>query len=361
MRGLTRGTCHVVFGRTLLTKATAGEIEQRVASVRRAGRHLLSENGFLRMLGLARVPETSDLGRQSVIDQSRLAAHDFDILSLFDAFEHDREPYSFRDLILAKKYAGLVAGGANWAAIARSVHRSGPVASLTAKSLHVEGFNSIYARHEEGYCELNGQLLFDLGAQDDAALDEIFAEAEAAEEAGRHDLAAELYGRCLAIDPANSIAAFNRANCLRALQRGVEAAHEYARALKLDGELVEAWFNLAGLIDGAWAPRFRQTASAQGDRTRRQLRGRDLQPGQTGIRRWRPGRGAPLVVSLPGTRQHVGVGAHGGSGRSFRGPPVQAEVGRLDAAELAAGRPGTCDDDASPGARCGRTDGYRLP
>ena len=46
--------------------------------------------------------------------------------ALFDAFEHDAEPYSFRDLILARKYAGLMAGGAAWGAIARSVHRSGP-------------------------------------------------------------------------------------------------------------------------------------------------------------------------------------------------------------------------------------------
>ena len=34
-----------------------------------------------------------------------------DLLSLFDAFEHDAEPYSFRDLILARKYAALLAGG----------------------------------------------------------------------------------------------------------------------------------------------------------------------------------------------------------------------------------------------------------
>jgi tetratricopeptide (TPR) repeat protein len=257
-RGVTRRTSHVVFGRTLLTKAglaKAGdaEIARRVAAERAAGRVLISENKFLRLLGLMKAPEASALSRQSLIDQSRLAAADLDFLSLFDAFEHDGEPYSFRDLILARKYAGLVAGGASWGAIARSVHRSGPVASLTAKSLNVGSqhgrSDAIYL--EGGQSELDGQLLFDLGAADDDTLEELFAEAEAAEEQGDQEQAAALYQRCLAIDPSDAIAAFNRANCLRASGHAAEAAHDYARAIKLDPAFVEAWFNLAGLMSEA--------------------------------------------------------------------------------------------------------------
>ncbi|QKC95853.1 tetratricopeptide repeat protein [Mesorhizobium sp. NZP2298] len=256
-RGITRRTTHVVFGRTLLAKAgltkngDAG-IGRRVAAERAAGRVLISENGFLRLLGLMKAPEVSSLSRQSLIDQSRLSGADLDLLSLFDAFEHDCEPYSFRDLILARKYAGLVAGGASWGAIARSVHRSGPVASLTAKSLAVGSQHgrpdAIYL--EGGQSELDGQLLFDLGsaAQGDDTLEELFAEAEAAEEGGDHEGAAALYQRCLAIDPTDAIAAFNRANCLRAGGHAAEAAHDYARAIKLDPAFVEAWFNLAGLM-----------------------------------------------------------------------------------------------------------------
>ena len=254
-RGITRRTTHVVFGRTLLAKAgltkngDAG-IERRVAAERAAGRMLLSENGFLRLLGLMKAPEASSLSRQSLIEQSRLSGADLDMLSLFDAFEHDCEPYSFRDLILARKYAGLTAGGAAWGAIARSVHRSGPVASLTAKSLNVRSqhgrADAIYL--EGGQSELDGQLLFDLGAADDDTLEDLFAEAEAAEEQGDHDQAATLYQRCLAIDPSDAIAAFNRANCLRAGGHVAEAAHDYARAIKLDPAFVEAWFNLAGLM-----------------------------------------------------------------------------------------------------------------
>jgi tetratricopeptide (TPR) repeat protein len=250
-RGVTRRTTHVVFGRTLLAKAGLtktgdAQIERRVAAERAAGRAVISENGFLRLLGLIKAPDASALSRQSLIDQARLAGADLDLLSLFDAFEHDGEPYSFRDLILARKYAGLVAGGASWGAIARSVHRSGPVASLTAKSFSVGRADAIYL--EDGQSELDGQLLFDLGATDDDALEALFAEAEATEEDGDHDGAATLYQRCLAIDPTDAIAAFNRANCLRAVGRAAEAAHDYARAIKSDPAFVEAWFNLAGLM-----------------------------------------------------------------------------------------------------------------
>ncbi len=52
-------------------------------------------------------------------------------------------------MILAKKYAGLVAGGASWSAIARSVHQIGPVGSLTAMTLQA-GTDKIYAEPIRG-------------------------------------------------------------------------------------------------------------------------------------------------------------------------------------------------------------------
>lgn len=244
---VTRRTSHAVFGRTLLGKASEAEIEARFEAERGAGRSVLSENGFLRLLGLMEAPEASAVTRQSLLDQSRLSPRDFALLSLFDAFEHDAEPFSFRDLILAKKYAGLIAAGASWSTIARSVHRSGPVASLTALSLQAQGREAIYARSGDRLSELDGQLLLPLTTAVDAELEELFALAEGLEAEGRLAEAAAHYQRCLAADPRDSVAAFNRANCLRAAGRTDEAAHAYSQAIKLDPGFVEAWFNLAGL------------------------------------------------------------------------------------------------------------------
>lgn len=44
-----------------------------------------------------------------------------------------------------------------------------------------------------------------------------------------------LYARCLALDPScDFVAAFNRANCFRALGETDEAATTYAHAIKID-------------------------------------------------------------------------------------------------------------------------------
>lgn len=248
-RGVTRRTSHVVFGRKLLAKSDSAGIEAGFARELAAGRAILSENGFLGILGLRSVPADSSLSRQSVLDQSKLDAHVFDMLALFDAFEHGSEPFSFRDLILARKYAGLLAGGTTWLPIARSVHRSGPVASLTALSLQVERGNTIYARSGELLSELDGQVLLPLDRDDDDdELDELFAKAEAAEDAGDHLAAADFYRRCLSIDPTDAVTLFNRGNCLREAKLRDEAHQAYLAAIKRDPRFAEAWFNLADLL-----------------------------------------------------------------------------------------------------------------
>jgi tetratricopeptide (TPR) repeat protein len=246
-RGVLRGTTHVVFGRKLLGRQDEGEIERRVDAVRSGPARLLSENGFLRVLGNVPAPEMSSLSRQSIIDQSNLDGCTADFLILFDAFEHHCEPFSFRDLILARKYAGLLASGASWSAIARSVHRIGPVGSLTALTLHSAGSDRILTRDAESLSELDGQRLLPLvEAEEDA--EDYFGLAETAEAAELFAEAATLYRHCCEIDPSDATAAFNLGNCLRALGDGKAAAIAYATALKRDPEFVEAWFNQAGLL-----------------------------------------------------------------------------------------------------------------
>ncbi|MEQ1768319.1 MAG: tetratricopeptide repeat protein [Devosia sp.] len=246
-RGITRQTRRVVLGRKLLDKLSEAEIEARIDALHDAGLQLISENGFLRWLHLMETPERSAMSRQSLLDQSKLGADTFDRLALFDAFEHDAEPFSFRDLILAKKYAGLIAGGASWGAVVRSVHNAGPVSSLTALSLHPGGPQKIYAAEGEHRSELDGQRLLPLEPVDDDS-EQYFTLAEDAEMAGLLAEATVLYARCLSLDPSDSMAAYNRANCFRTLGETDEAQAAYALAIKIDPAFVEAWFNYACLL-----------------------------------------------------------------------------------------------------------------
>ncbi|HEY9012880.1 MAG TPA: tetratricopeptide repeat protein [Devosia sp.] len=246
-RGLTRKTSHAVFGRGLLRKSDDATIEHRIEQARDAGVELLSERAFLRLVGQLPDAAPGDIKRQSLIDQSGLSGQTVDRLALFDAFESSTEPFSFRDLILARKYAGLVATGAGWGAIARALHDVGPVGSLTAVKLRTAGIDHIVIEDAHSLAELDGQRLLDFGPADDEAED-YFGLAEQAEAAGLWAEAATLYGHCAALDGKDATAPFNQGNCLRAAGDLDGAEHAYASAIKRDGEFVEAWFNYGGVL-----------------------------------------------------------------------------------------------------------------
>lgn len=246
-RSLMRGTTVAVFGRNLLLRSDAATIEAKVAAAREAGVRLLSENGLLRAMSTLPALPPATISRDAVLDQSRLDASVFDLLALFDAFEHHAEPFSFRDVILARKYAGLLASGADWHAIARAVHSIGPVGSLTALTLDVAGPDRIVVRDAQSRAELNGQRLLPLEDPVEDAED-YFGHAEVAEEAELFAEAARLYAHCVAIDPTDATAAFNLGNCLRRLGDLDAALEAYATALKRDPLFVEAWFNQGGVL-----------------------------------------------------------------------------------------------------------------
>ncbi|WP_316357115.1 tetratricopeptide repeat protein [Devosia sp.] len=246
-RNMTRGTTAVVLGRKLLGSKSQELIEQACGKARASSIPLLSENGFLRLLRSLPPVATANITRQSMLDQSLLDGDTLDLLALFDAFEHHAEPFSFRDVILAKKYAGLVASGASWSAIAKAVHQIGPVGSLTALTLQSEGPARIVARDAHSLAELDGQRLLPLPEIEEDAED-YFGLAESAEAAELFAEAATLYEHCAAIDPTDAVAAFNFGNCLRALGNLGEAATAYITAIKRDPEFVEAWFNHGGVL-----------------------------------------------------------------------------------------------------------------
>jgi tetratricopeptide (TPR) repeat protein len=245
---------HMVFGRKLLDRTSPEDIAKRFDAARKAGAVVLSENGFRRKLGLIKRPSDAGVSRASLAEQSKLDGRSLDLLSLFDAFEADAEPYSFRDVILARKYAKLIIAGTSWADIARSVHRTGNVASLTAMALHSEG-GDIFVRDGERLSEIDGQGLLPF-EQDESheGADELFTEAEAAEASGDHAAAAALYGQYLAVVPGDPVAAFNRANALAASGARDDAAAAYARTLKIDPGFAEAWFNFGSLLRDTGKP-----------------------------------------------------------------------------------------------------------
>ena len=248
-RGVGRDTRLAVVGRQMLARYGRDEIERRVADVRRPALRLISENTFLRILvDGTDTAEPGSIDRSTLIERSRIAGSDLDLLLLFDAFVVSEEPFALRDLILARKYAALIADGADWYTVARAVHRGRGAGTLTALPLETDGRDRIYALFEDRPGELDGQFLLPVGEPADMEEETLFAMAEDLEAAQRFAEAAQAYRRCLAADPGDAVAAFNRANCLRANGEHAESQKEYWRALNSDPGLVDAWFNLACLL-----------------------------------------------------------------------------------------------------------------
>jgi tetratricopeptide (TPR) repeat protein len=245
-RGLTRQTKLLVFGRRALSMLTDEAIEKRFDAAEAAKVRMVSESGFRRLLGLTDAASNADMSRTAFLTQTDLEPRMLDLLSLFDAFEHDSEPYSFRDTIIGRKYQRLLANGATWGAIVRSVHRSGKVSSLTAVSLHSEG-SSVVAREGDLFAELDGQRRLPLGEEERDA-DTLFEAAVEAEQEGDFRLAAALYAQCLALDPSDSISAYNLGNTYKHAGDIHDARAAYVRAIKLDPNLVEAWFNFGSML-----------------------------------------------------------------------------------------------------------------
>ena len=252
--GNARGATHVVFARTLLERMPPDEIARRFDTVQQTGAIAIGENGFRRGLGLIAVPREGGVSRAALIEQSRLDSRTADLLALFDCFEADSEPFTFRDVILARKYAKLIEAGSGWADIARSVHRAGPVASLTALALQGEGAG-VFVRDGERLTEIDGQGLLPFAERADAEqADDLFEIAEHYEQAGEHAAAAAAYNAYLALVPGDPVAAFNRANALRATGDTEAGLLAYALAIKLDPGFAEAWFNCGTLLKDMGRP-----------------------------------------------------------------------------------------------------------
>ena len=112
--------------------------------------------------------------------------------------------------------------------------------------------------------------------------------------------------------------------------RSAEAAHDYVRALKLDPEFVEAWFNLAGLAAERGHP----------EAARRHLiKALALDPGYADAvynLAWLDYRGRPssttraaLVAALSRARPQLGMGAPRAARHPFRRPRARPSQRRL--------------------------------
>ena len=177
-RGLSRRTDILVFGHRAIYSWSQERILSRLKDAKTFGARPISENAFLRFLGLRGDRETPrQLSRHAMIDESGLASEIFDVLALFDAFEVPHEPFGFSDLVAAKQFVRLLENGAEWSRVVRAVQSAGHTRTSSLR-LECSDWNDVVARTGSSLTELDGQQILSLSHSDVESVDALFDEAE---------------------------------------------------------------------------------------------------------------------------------------------------------------------------------------
>jgi tetratricopeptide (TPR) repeat protein len=215
---------------------------------------LLSEETFLRALGLAPALQGKDIEEARFLGLAELRADEVDLLALFDVLTPQDGRFGFSDLKVAQHLAGLRRRGVSIEAILKAAtelrrrRRGAGPRELTRLDIGPSG--DLMMRIGDLLAELDGQMRF-AWAQSPPDPDALFEAAEQAANAEDYVTAERLYYACLSASPRDPVVRFNLGNVLRELGRVAEAKVHYLAALEAEPTFAEAHYNLAHLAIAA--------------------------------------------------------------------------------------------------------------
>jgi tetratricopeptide (TPR) repeat protein len=255
-RGLSRRTTALVIAQGAVRQLASGRLQAKIAQADRQAAVCIGETALLRALHLlpAATPAPGAVALDALGDKVGLGPEVIRLLVLFDLIEPQEGQCSFRDLVTAREVARLLGEGLDLTAIvttAADVTRRGGSRDhpLTRLKLVGDGSGQIARWIDGALGEVDGQMRLVLPATDNPSAEELFENAEEAEQAGDLAAAEAFYRRCIALDRSDAIALFNLANVLCAQDRGAAAKPYLHLAAAIDPGFSEAWYNLALLLD----------------------------------------------------------------------------------------------------------------
>jgi tetratricopeptide (TPR) repeat protein len=255
-RGLSRRTTALVIAQGAVRQLASGRLQAKIAQADRQGAVCIGEMALLRALDLlpAAAPAPGAVPLAELGCKVGLGAEVIRLLELFDLIEPQDGQCSFRDLVTAREVARLLGEGLSLAAIvitaAEAARRGGARDHpLTRLKLASDGAGQIARWIDGALGEVDGQMRLALPATDNPSAEELFENAEEAEQAGDLAAAESLYRRCIALDRSDPIALFNLANVLCTQERRAAAKPYLQLAAATDPGFSEAWYNLALLLD----------------------------------------------------------------------------------------------------------------
>ncbi|HYM02039.1 MAG TPA: tetratricopeptide repeat protein [Stellaceae bacterium] len=216
--------------------------------------HLLSENAFLRAIGLAPALQGKDIDEAKFLGLAGLSAEEVRFLALFDILAPADGRFGFGDVKIAQHVAGLRRRGVTIEAILSAAtelrRRRRGATSPEITRLDIGPSGDLMMRIGDVLAELDGQMRF-AWVQPPPDPDALFEAAEQAAASGDLATAERLYYACLSASPRDPVVRFNIGNVVRDLGRSAEAKAHYLAAIDAEPLFAEAHFNLGHLAMSA--------------------------------------------------------------------------------------------------------------
>jgi tetratricopeptide (TPR) repeat protein len=251
-RGVTKKTNVLVVGQLGWPLLTDGRPSKSLGLAKSFGVTVASERQFLEWAGKAQADDqVRTYSAAQISTLSGLPPPVIEELAAFGLLDCRGQSYGFRDLASARQLAQLFQSGVALSTVTRSLHEIRkwlPDAALFNLKLYPSSSDTVLVEHMKGRTDKTGQFVLPVSESPEDA-DELFEQAQAAEEAKDATTALRLYRKVMRVDPRDPAAAFNLGNLLRSLGKKVEAEVAYRAATKADPHFAEAWYNLADVLD----------------------------------------------------------------------------------------------------------------
>ena len=213
---------------------------------------VVSERRFLEWIGKA-LPDSvhKTYSADQLAALSKLSRDMIRELAQFGLLDERGGRFGFRDLAGARQIAKLLTDGVRLSEIIRGVSEVRkwlPEVGLANVRFRPGTLNSLEVEQLGGRTDRRGQFM--LAVEDSSHNpDDLFEQAQSAEEVGDIAEAERIYRLLMKSDPTDASAPFNLGNMLRARARNVEGEAALRAATRADPTFAEAWYNLGDLLD----------------------------------------------------------------------------------------------------------------
>ena len=249
---VTKGTNLLIVGELGWPLLDDGRPSNKLSRANAYGIPVASERRFLEWIGKS-VPDSAHktYSAEQIATLGKLSINMVHELAQFGLLDERGGRFGFRDLASARQIAKLLADGVRLSEITQAVSQIRkwlPEVGLANIRLHPGPQYSLEVEQTGGRIDQHGQFVLSVN-QAQNNFDDLFEQAQSAEEAGDIAGAERLYRILMKSDPTDAAAPFNLGNMLRANGRNVEAEAALWAATRADRTFADAWYNLSDLLD----------------------------------------------------------------------------------------------------------------